>query len=362
MGDDARLAATAAEVRTLLGASSAADVQAYWVRERVLVLAVERAATIGLHDPEWDDAAAELRAFAGRRAGLIDLVALRVSRALEQSGITPLVLKGPQLAERLHGDVARRAPSADIDILVPTEALFRAQDVLVGIGWEPATDPLLANGFPAHHLTLPGPNGAPNVELHWRVQWYDDAHAVGVLARAVRHDGLTVPEPVDLLATLLLSWARDGFRGLRLAADVAAWWRVFGAEHGPGVARLWDPGPLQRTFAIAAQAAASVVGTPAPPARPRDRAARLAVRIAATDRPRQPRAGTTSQRALLDVLVCPPEQRRERFFTTWAFATPISRGAHPWAPRAVVPALRIASAARTAGEAVPMVARARRAG
>lgn len=361
VGNDARLAAGAAKVRELLSPFRADDVIDYWVGERVTVLAVERAATVGLRDDAWDDAADKLRSYAARRAGLIDLVALRVSRALEQAQITPIVLKGPQLAERIHGDAARRAPSSDIDILVPTSALFSAQDVLTGIGWERSSDPLLANGLPIHHLTLPGQGDMPSVELHWRVQWYDDTeHAAELFARAAAHRGLVVPEPVDLLGVLLLCWARDGFHGLRLAADVAAWWRTFGDAYGADAQRLWGPGALQRTLTIAGRAAAAVVGTPSPREWPQDRAARLATRVALTDRPRGERPGGVTQRALLDLLTCPREQRRRRFFNSWALPTPVSQFAHPWAPRPLVPTLRAASAARTAAEAVPIVTRARR--
>lgn len=361
VGDDGRLAAHADQVRELLGAFDPEVVLDYWSRERVLVLAVERAESIGLRDASWEEAADELRAFAGRRAGLVDLVGLRVSRALEAGGVTPVVLKGPQLAERIHGGAARRAPSADIDILVPTAALFDAQDLLMAIGWERATDPLLANGLPIHHLTLPGPTGAPNVELHWRVQWYDDAsHAEGLFARATDYRGLRVPDPVDLLGLLLLCWSRDGFHSLRLAADIAAWWRTYGVDEAEHANRLWELGTLLRPLTIAARAAHSVVGTPAPPSVPSDRAARLAVRIAETDRPRSRRPGGPTQRALVDILTCPVEQRRERFFTTWALPPSVSRFAHPWAPRWLVPLLRAGSAARTAVEAAPIAWRARR--
>ena len=36
------------------------------------------------------------------------------------------------------------------------------------------------------------------------------------------------PAPADELAALLLYYARDGFAGLRLAADIAAWWDANG--------------------------------------------------------------------------------------------------------------------------------------
>ena len=64
----------------------------------------------------------------------------------------------------------------------------------------------------------------PEVELHWRVHWYERLFAADMLARAVPgDDGLLRADPRDLAASLLLFYARDGFHGMRLAADIAAW-------------------------------------------------------------------------------------------------------------------------------------------
>jgi hypothetical protein len=145
---------------------------------------------------------------------------------------------------------------------------------------------------------------------------------------------------------------------LRLAADIAAWWRTFGAERGEQTSRFWAPGPLARPLTIATQAAAVVAGTPPPPSPLADPAARMAVRLAATDRPRVWRQGATTQRGLADVLTCPVGTRRTRFMHTWALDPAVSRAAHPWAPAALVPLLRAGSAARTAAQSVPLLARA----
>jgi ActR/RegA family two-component response regulator len=66
----------------------------------------------------------------------------------------------------------------------------------------------------------------PRVELHWRVHWYETRFATEALGHAVRagpHEPL-VMLPEDGLAALILFYARDGFAGLRMPADAAAWW------------------------------------------------------------------------------------------------------------------------------------------
>ena len=58
------------------------------------------------------------------------------------------------------------------------------------------------------------------------MHWYETQFAADALARAERpgaHRPL-VMQPADGLAALMLFYARDGFFGLRMAADVAAWW------------------------------------------------------------------------------------------------------------------------------------------
>jgi hypothetical protein len=86
---------------------------------------------------------------------------------------------------------------------------------------------------------------------------------------------------------LLLMFARDGFWGLRLPADVAAWWDRFGAALGEGGLRPIVESHPELRPAIDASAAACerLVGVPADVIlpggrRPARRRGRLAVRLA----------------------------------------------------------------------------------
>lgn len=359
LGDDDALARNADDVARVIRAADPAAVLDLWDYERVPTLAVHRARELGVQHPDWDERAETLRQLSAARAGVFELVAIQVTKRLAADGIPAVLLKGSPLAERLYGDPSLRSPSSDVDVLVPTKDLFRAADLVLALGWDELELSPTTSGLPRHHIEVRSAT-RPMVEVHWRVQWYDQHdHADGLLARARTHHAIPVLAPVDLLDVLLLCWARDGFHSLRLGADIAAWWRVFGDAHGPEAqGRLWPARPMGRAASIAAQAAASLFATPGPQVPTKDAAAKLAVRIAETDRPRGRRVGGPTQSGLVDVLVCPRAQRLERFNSTWALDAKLSAAAHPWAPAPVVPLLRAASAATTAAGSAPIVSRA----
>lgn len=153
-----------------------------------------------------------------------EMVALGVLASLEQAGIRALGLKGAILARQLYDDAGART-SGDIDILVATEDLAQAVAVVQRMGWRLERPAGRGTRLPVLHETLTHPT-LPNVELHWRVHWYETAFAPDALARAERpapREPL-IMAPADGLAALTLFYARDGFSGLKMAADVAAWW------------------------------------------------------------------------------------------------------------------------------------------
>ena len=166
------------------------------------------------------DAVAEQTEAARQAGGLMELTTLRVAAALETAGIANVPLKGPLLARSLHGDPGARF-SRDIDVLVGREDLQRAAAALEPLGWRPER----GAGEPVLHLALAHESGLPEVELHWRLHWYESEFAARALARAQPGpDGVRRLQDVDELTALLLYHARDGFAGLRHAIDAAAWW------------------------------------------------------------------------------------------------------------------------------------------
>jgi hypothetical protein len=264
------LCASCARTRAAAAARAAALAEAVdWdellrllARHRMVPLAGARLRELLPDGPPDDVAAAAARVLEGARGRALhnELATLRVATALERAGIATLPLKGALMAHRLYGDAALRE-SADVDLLVAAANLGRAAGELRELGY---AAPPHAVRSPLH-LRLVHPGDLPDVELHWRVHWYEERFSAEMLDGS-RPDGPTRRARRDHeLAALLLFWARDGFAGLRLAADVAQWWDHYGDElPGGALAALADRHPaLRRALVAAARNAERLVGVPA---------------------------------------------------------------------------------------------------
>ena len=211
-------------------------------------------------------AAVERATTEGRRQGaFLQLISRRAMTMLAEVGIRCAPLKGPLLGEAIYGDPGRRV-SSDIDLLVGAEQLHAAVEVVRQLGYAAPTDCVQEGGLPLLHFLLPHvQQKLPTVELHWRIHWYERDFA---RERLLPPEGTPSedwhPAPIDQLVALLLFYARDGFVGLRLAADLSAWWDVFGAELCPGafdeLMRLYPA--LSSVTRVAAKVAEDVVGLP----------------------------------------------------------------------------------------------------
>lgn len=74
-------------------------------------------------------------------------------------------------------------------------------DALAPLGWAEACAPV---ALPPLHRSLRHRDGAlPDVEVHWRVHWYETAFARTLLTEGAKRDGGPLPAPLEL-ATLLL--------------------------------------------------------------------------------------------------------------------------------------------------------------
>jgi len=201
-----------------------------------------------------------------RRQGIFqEMLTIRLTAALAESGVRALPLKGPFLGERLYTDLGARV-SADIDLLVARTDLLRAVEILAGVGYRRhRLLPLSLSNPPALHERMIHPSGLTDVELHWRVHWGEERFSAGMLARSVRErNGVLVAEPRDELTALLLMYARDGFAGLRLAADIAACWDRHAHELGScGIVRVARDHPtILPTLATAVALTERLVGVP----------------------------------------------------------------------------------------------------
>lgn len=203
---------------------------------------------------------------ARRKAALVEQVALRLVREIEGEGIPVVPLKGPHLAERVHGDAGLRL-SNDIDLIVLPEDFHETVHVLGRFGYTSRNHAAWIDGLPLFEATLlAADDWHPPIDLHWRLHWYEEAFSRAFIRRAEPGaHGVRAPEPVDELAALLLFWARDGLWGLRHAADIAAWWDRHGAELEPCALDLiveTHP-PLRRALSATALFAEQTIGVPA---------------------------------------------------------------------------------------------------
>jgi hypothetical protein len=173
----------------------------------------------------------EATAMAARRGLVLEVIAAQIQRDMAEAGVEMLPLKGIALARNLYGDPAMRQ-AKDIDILVDPKQLGRAAEALARRGYRRSS---AADEEPGRlHLSLEHRRPElPPVEIHWRVHWYEDAFSQRMLRRSERTPGGLRAQPADELASLLLFFSRDGLTGLRLPADVAAWWDIHGRAEGP---------------------------------------------------------------------------------------------------------------------------------
>lgn len=234
----------------------------------VLLTLLDRLRLIGLVGPhiagapDWFGERVErARTQTASHAVLQELVLLQVLAVLERQGITAAPVKGVTLAVAAHADPAAR-PSGDIDLLLARDDLPRAAAAVMEMGWGRPTDAVDGAGTPLLHLALPGPDGLPTVELHWRMHWWETDFAAAALARAAPAAPGTPGArltPADHLAVVLMAYARDGLMGLRQPADVAALLRRFpqAVELDPDLLR----GPLGPALGAAALAVERSVGT-----------------------------------------------------------------------------------------------------
>ena len=262
-----------------------------------------------MHPPPFAEAVRTETAAAARAGALLELATLRVASALEAEGIPNVPLKGPLLARALHGDAAMRV-SRDIDVLVARADLWPAARALAPMGWRAHE----GDGDPVLHLVLAHEEALPEVELHWRMHWYEAQFGARALARAhAGPDGVRRLDALDEAASLLLYHARDGLAGLRHPIDAAAWWDAHGDADGPPLlAPIADAHPgLIRALGASAAVLDGLVGVPAGrliATAPRTWAVRRAIGLANPLMEGEPQQ-ITAEIALVDGLLAPAGER-----------------------------------------------------
>lgn len=265
-GSCARRASASDGVRTLIRQADFTRLEQELGDRRLLPLIGSRVLAVpgAIVPPGFRGAVVAAQARA-RASGLaIDWAMRQAVTALAADGIPVLPLKGTTLALAAHGDFGLRG-SADVDLLVHREQLDTAVGRLIAEGFSPPPGWRRQGGLPDLHWSLER-QGVPRLELHWRVHWYETTFAEDMLERAqAGADGILRPAPDDFAASLLLFYARDGFHGVRLAADLAAWWDRHGAFMPAAFLESYPRRypALAPALSAAARVAESVVGVPA---------------------------------------------------------------------------------------------------
>lgn len=304
-------------VRELVARCDHPDLIAALNRQRLLPLGGRRLEEQAgdLLTPVLRNAAEQATQENRRHAVVTEALTMRLLAALEASGVRAMSLKGPFLARAVYGDPAMRM-SDDIDLLVAAETLPAAEAALRAVGYRSASE--ADDQLPILHRELVHTDAwMPRVELHWRVHWYETSFSRRALERAEPGpEGILRPRAVDELAMLLLFFARDGFYGLRLAADVAAWFDARSVELPPGaLARVADEHPGLRSALVTSTVVAErLVGIPAEAlgaAQVRStRRMSLAIRLANWNQRGSP-AQIHANVRLIDGLLSPPGARGE---------------------------------------------------
>lgn len=287
------------------------------------------------------------------RAIALKTLTRQLTTRLESAGVRTLVLKGPLMAEALHGDPGLRA-AFDIDLLVDLADVPEAIQLLGLEGYRTGGDGARTGRIPELHWVL-WHERLPRLDLHWRVHWYERTFSRDMLkAAADDHERLRRPLPEDELASLLLYFARDGFVGLRLAADIGAWWdsRTPHPDAPILASRMRDHPELSRAWMTAARVSERFTGVPArrllaPNAL--DRRSGLAVRLADWSQQGDP-AQHAANASLIDGLLSPPRGRtsflRRRLLPPEATLAPPGSEPVGWRALAATPVHAAKTAAR----------------
>ena len=161
---------------------------------------------------------------------------VRALRALESAGVTATPYKGPALAAHLFGDAALRQVN-DIDLLVRTRDVVRAQHALLQHGLVPALRMSRKPGVALvrfhNEYQFTALEGQLLVELNWRIApWYWRLPEIPDCAweriQRMTLAGMEVSwlSPEDLLFVLCLHGCKHHWERLKWVVDIAEMLRV----------------------------------------------------------------------------------------------------------------------------------------
>ncbi|RAS86763.1 nucleotidyltransferase domain-containing protein [Priestia endophytica] len=152
----------------------------------------------------------------------------RVSKWFSEQNIKLLFLKGPPIAQDIYGDISLRT-SKDLDVLIQFEDVKKAEDVLIGLGYEREDRFFsLLNEWKwlHHHIIYFHPQKKIQVEIHWRSQPFPIKQPTFHELWERRRKSEVTSSPVyflgeeDLFIFLIAHGTRHGWFRLRWLADI----------------------------------------------------------------------------------------------------------------------------------------------
>jgi len=253
---------------------------------------------------------------------MLHMLGRQVLATLGANDVPAVMLKGTELSLAAHGSIAAR-DVGDLDVLVAHDDFARADRALESLGFEPAAHQTAEQHGRAwlHREYEHRCGGLPTLEVHWRLHWLEEDYATAAIGRARCVSDAPRLQPADELVAMLLYYARDGFSGLRLAADLAGLWDRLdpsAREHAPSqVADIAAAHPeLEAVLRCAAECALRVVGLPRLLPAATSRGASLALRLMNWDL----RGDIEQVRAnarVIDLLLARPELVRSTATRHW---------------------------------------------
>ena len=228
-GTEERRAAREQEAAALFQSASESELLALIERLNVVTLVGQRLLALGLRPAgSVIERIERLTQISRDHETLLEVMMLSILANLETAGIRALPLKGSVLARELHGDPALEARSTSTSsshrgssVALPRSCALwdGATSIASGIGFRCCTTVWAIRRFRGSSCTGESTGTRTSSRL-----------TLSPPLRAPRSGAPLRMQPAEELASLLLFYARDGFSGLRVPADIAAWWGVCGGQ------------------------------------------------------------------------------------------------------------------------------------
>jgi hypothetical protein len=121
-----------------------------------------------VRDPELISSVRRTLADAAAREEFQYRELVRVAGALSGSGIPALLLKGAAWAYQIYPRPELR-PRLDVDLLISADDRVRAENAILGLGYDGAIEPAMELASAQRHFSLTAAGFTHHVDLHWRV-------------------------------------------------------------------------------------------------------------------------------------------------------------------------------------------------